>query len=411
MARPHPVRRFRVYRLHKPTSSSGRGKAKIELMRIKFWLILIVQAALVVLLAVAVKRKLIPLGVPGEWEWLRVAVSPTWLGLVLVSLAVAAYAGFVALGWRSLASRTSRRFEAAWLIGLLIAATGVQVMIPMGAPEGYDLAKWAAVNYVSGSTGYFQIARKQAVRDPWRFLAEYPEWIRSQDSLHIGTHPPGLIVAQCLLMHIMEQHPALADSLLNRMPATVELGFRAFSGYDPRPLTRAERAGLYATALLTLIACAGTVVPLYLLARVSLPAPGAWAAAALWPLAPAANLFQPVADTAYPLLSTTALAMACWAARFQQGSHRPTFAGTILAAASGIVMALGMAFTLAFLPVGLIVALAIGLNFGDYLEDARPVNRHHGARFPVDLPDRMGCDRGRPTHYCILEPPSPRAIL
>ncbi len=99
-------------------------------------------------------------------------------------------------------ARTSRRFETAWLIGLLIAAAGVQVMIPMGAPEGYDLAKWAAVNYVSGSTGYFQIARQQAVRDPWRFLAEYPEWIRSQDSLHIGTHPPGLIVAQCVLLHI-----------------------------------------------------------------------------------------------------------------------------------------------------------------------------------------------------------------
>ena len=105
------------------------------------------------------------------------AVSPTWLGLVLVSLSVTAYAGFVARDGGRCASRTSRRLETAWLIGLLIAATGVQVMIPMGAPEGYDLAKWAAVNYVSGSTGYFQIARQQAVRDPWRFLAEYPEWI------------------------------------------------------------------------------------------------------------------------------------------------------------------------------------------------------------------------------------------
>ena len=49
-------------------------------MRIKFWLILIVQAALVVLLAVAVKRKLIPLGVPGEWEWLRVRFLPRGWG-------------------------------------------------------------------------------------------------------------------------------------------------------------------------------------------------------------------------------------------------------------------------------------------------------------------------------------------
>ena len=52
------------------------------------------------------------------------------------------------------------------------------------------------MNYFHGSTGYFQIARDQAVRDPWAFLARYPEWIRGQDSLHIGTHPPGLIVAQ-----------------------------------------------------------------------------------------------------------------------------------------------------------------------------------------------------------------------
>jgi methylthioxylose transferase len=332
-------------------------------MRIKFWLILIVQAALVVLLAVAVKRKVMPLGVPGEWEWLRVPYSPTWLGLVLAGLSVAGYAGFVALGLRSIAARKSRRVETAWLTGLLVAAVGVQVMIPMGAPEGYDLAKWASVNYVSGATGYFQIARQQAVRDPWQFLAKYPEWIRSQDALHIGTHPPGLIVVQCMLLRVMERNPALSDFLVDQMPSTVELGFRAFAGYDPQPLTRAERAGLYATALLTLLACAGTVVPLYLLARAAIPAPAAWAAAALWPLAPAANLFQPVADTAYPLLSTSALALACWAARFQRGSHRPRFAGVCLAALSGIIMALGMAFTLAFLPVGLIVALVLGLNF------------------------------------------------
>jgi len=139
----------------------------------------------------------------------------------------------------------------------------------------------------------------------------------------------------------------------------VEAGFRVFGERDPQPLSRAERATLYATALLTLLACAGTVVPLYLLARVALPAPAAWAAAALWPLAPAANLFQPVADTAYPLLSTSALALAAWAARFQQGVNRPTAAATGLAIASGMVMAVGMSFTLAFLPVGAIVALVL----------------------------------------------------
>jgi hypothetical protein len=133
-----------------------------------------------------------------------------------------------------------------------------------------------------------------------------------------------------------------------------------FTGDDPQPLTGADRAALYATALLTLLACAGTVVPLYLLARTGLPAPAAWIAAALWPLAPAANLFQPVADTAYPFLSTSAWALAAWAARCQEGGSRPASTALILAMGSGVVMAFGMLFTLAFLPVGLIAALIIG---------------------------------------------------
>ena len=47
-----------------------------------------------------------PLGVPGEWEWLRVQVSAPSGWLVLAVLGVAAYAGFVALGFRALAARS-----------------------------------------------------------------------------------------------------------------------------------------------------------------------------------------------------------------------------------------------------------------------------------------------------------------
>ena len=158
-------------------------------------------------------------------------------------------------------------------------------------------------------------------------------------------------------------------------------------------------------------------MPLYLLARVTLPAPVAWAAAALWPLTPAANLFQPVADTAYPLLSTSALALAAWAARLRvrpDGNGRSGIA-IGLAIASGLLMAFGMFFTLAFLPVGAIVALivvfqtsaswwsravliaAIGSGFiilllcGWALIGANPLvvaswNLHHHARFYDEYP-------------------------
>ena len=384
-------------------------------MRLRIWLILIVQAALVFLVVIAVGSRRVPLGVPGEWEWLRVKFPPVWQWLCLAGLGVGGYAAFVAIGFNALTARPSRRAESAWLIGLLAAAIAVQVIIPLGAAPGYDLAKWAAANYLPGSAGYFKVARQQAVGDPWKFLADYPRWIRDQDSLHIGTHPPGLIAVQCILIGVMEWQPSLAGFLLDHMPRAVDQGFRVFTERDPQPLSRADRAALYATALLTLLACAGTVVPLYVLARVALSAPAAWAAAALWPLAPAANLFQPVADTAYPFLSTSALALAAWAARAQMQSGRPGFASLVLAIASGVVMAFGMFFTLAFLPVGLIVALvvwfqrsaawrsravlilAIGLGFitillcGWAVIGANPFvigswNLYHHARFYDDYP-------------------------
>jgi hypothetical protein len=327
-------------------------------------LILIVQAALVGLLTVAVRTGLMPLGIRGEWQWLRLPddVGLLWESFALALVGVAAYAAFVGLGWRSLKSPSSRWAEGRWLTALFGASLAVQVIIPTGAPYGYGLTKWAYVNLSTGSTGYFQIARDQAVPDPWRFLARYPEWIKDQDSLHIGTHPPGLIIVQCLLLRTMERSPALAGFLNESMPSSVEAGFRLPEGRDQRAIRRPERAALYATALLTLFACAGTVVPLYLLARAAMPASAAWVAATLWPLAPAANLFQPDADTTYPLLSTMAWALAAWSARVQGDADRLSMAGLALAAASGLVMAFGMAFTLAFLPVGLIVALVIGTD-------------------------------------------------
>jgi hypothetical protein len=217
------------------------------------------------------------------------------------------------------------------------------------------------VNYFGASTGYYQVAKTQAMADPWKFLAEYPVWIQSQDSLHIGTHPPGLITFQCLLIRTMEQSPRLADVLVRFMPFSTAEGFRELEKMDRKTIPRADRAALYAASLLTLLACAGTVVPLYVLSRSALPSGAAWAAAALWPLVPAANLFQPDADAGYPFLSTTALALAAWAGRCASGGRGLAGAMT-LAIACGVALAVGTLFTLAFLPLGLIVALLIAFT-------------------------------------------------
>jgi hypothetical protein len=325
------------------------------------WLIVSIQALLVTLLLVVSRTKAIPLGVRGEWEWSRISELPTPHGFLMAVLAVAFYCGFAGLGLRALEAKTVTRLrEACWLSGLLAAAIVVQVLILSAAPDEYDLTKWAYVNCFTASTGYYKIAKEQAVDDPWRFLAEYPDWIQKQDSLHIGTHPPGLIAIHSFFLRAMEQNPVAVKLLVRLMPASTAQGFRQLEMMDRRPIPRADRASLLLYSALVLIACAGTVVPLYLLARSALPPAASWAAAVLWPLATAVILFQPGADTAYPLLSTSALAMAAWAAWNSSGTGRYPI-GVALALMSGLILAFGMVFTLAFLPVGLIVALVIVL--------------------------------------------------
>ena len=96
-----------------------------------------------------------------------------------------------------------------WLAGLVPLAVAVQMAVQEGAPPGYGLAKWAFVLVQPGSSGYYTVAKNE-VRDLPAFLAAYPDWIKRQDALHIGTHPPGLVVASWAILRAMERHPELS---------------------------------------------------------------------------------------------------------------------------------------------------------------------------------------------------------
>lgn len=308
------------------------------------------QATLAVAFVVALRSGWLPLGVPGEWEWPRVKVGPGAWPVVFAAAAVASFATVAALGSRSLAVRSGLRREVAWLAALVVGAAVTQVLVQEGAPEGYGLAKWIIALQNPGSSGYYKVARSE-MGDTRRFLADYPVWIGRQDALHIGTHPPGLFLVARGLLGLMEADPDAAKRVIDAAPGSASTAIRAMR--EATALPRADAAALALTGALTLLACSATVVPLYVLARASLPAPAAWAAAALWPLAPSAILFQPTADTAFPLLSASSLALASWARR--SGGTR----GALLAIGSGVVLAIGMTFTLAFLAVGLVVALIL----------------------------------------------------
>jgi len=319
------------------------------------------SAALVAGFVVALRAGVMPLGVRGEWEWLRVPFSPSALDVLLASVGVAAYAAFAGLV-RSLLGRGAGAVrEAIALLALLVASVTVQAVVPSGAPTGYGLAKWAIILHEKGSSGYFQVAKNE-VDDPWTFLAEYPKWIVGRDALHIGTHPPGLILLEAVLLRAMERSPGMTRFVEDHIPNSVTLAFRVYERNNP--MTPADRATLALTGMLTLFCCAATVVPLYALARASLPAPAAWSVAALWPLVPSAVLFHPTADTAFPLFSTAALALAAHAGLL---SPRP---GRAAAVVCGVVLGIGMQFTLAFLAVGLIVALVLASAPGRSLKES-----------------------------------------
>ena len=280
--------------------------------------------------------------------------EPT-LGPILFALvAVAGFSTLAALGYRSLAIGSGPRRELAWVAVLIAAGVPTQALLQEGAPIGYGLAKWIYALDSPGSSGYHTIA-KQRMSDPRRFLAEYPGWIARQDALHVGTHPPGLFLIARGLLDLAEDHPELARSVVAWSPR-----HRLDRDGDHPVAARfhpGRRRVLTLTGALTLLACAATVGPTYLLARASFPAPVAWSAAALWPLAPSAILFQPTADTAFPLLSTLALALA---ARAQRSTGR----GWGFAIGSGLVLAVGMTFSLAYLAVGLVVAVVLILPPG-----------------------------------------------
>jgi hypothetical protein len=316
-------------------------------MRRPWVLVLIAQAALVAGLGIALRQGRFPLGVAGQWEWIRLRpqLRPSAGDVVPALVASLAYAGLAALGWRSLSRRGGRPRlrEGAWVAGLVGASIAAQAAVLSGAPWGFGLAKWVSLA-LPETGGYYRVARTQ-MHDPGRFWAEYPRWIRRQDALHIGTHPPGLFLITRAALGLMVARPALARWVDGHVPGSVQPAFREFIG----PMPRADRAAVVLIGALTLAACAATVAPLYALARAGGTAAQAWAAAVLWPLVPAALLFQPTADTAFPLVSTSALALTAW------GTRRPY--GPDLAA--GVVLGLGMIFSLVFLPVGLIVALMV----------------------------------------------------
>jgi methylthioxylose transferase len=300
--------------------------------------------------AVAIGSGVAPLGVPGEWEWRRIApAGDTALGLLSSVIAAAAFLAFAWAG--SLRIDEARRAEAcAWVAGLACAAFGWLWVAQEAAPAGYGLSKSAWVLYYPGSSGYFTQAR-YGMQDTAEFLRDYEHLMSQGDVLHIGTHPPGLTVGYRLLMDACRRFPAAAAATLSLQPESVQESFAVLEANTRRtslPLATEDRAVLWIAALAMQAFAAATVIPLFGTLRQIGSRGAAWRAAAFWPAVPAVCVFLPKADAMYPFWGM--LFVWLWHAGLSRRSLTLCFA-------AGVALWTGLFMTLAFLPCILFAAV------------------------------------------------------
>jgi hypothetical protein len=301
----------------------------------------------------------VPKGVPGEWTWNAPATGLTAAELLAATATLVLVLAFSFIGERLLSSRFGRGLT---VFALFPVAAAVGVGWHLAAPAGYGLAKWPIASYNSGSSGYFTVANEQ-IDDLGAFMRAYPEWIKTQDVLHIGTHPPGLFVEAELIQAFWRARPEAARAFLRSVPQELSAASRALTGgAAPAPDVQATAISL---GIVRWLACALTVWPIYgACRRLGQSGPNSFRVALLWSAVPSAVLFQPASDVAFALLSASAIWLAispndgpAWRRRW----FEPVVVGGILA--------LGMFLSLVFLAVGLIVAVVVATNPGESLSD------------------------------------------
>lgn len=299
-----------------------------------------------------------PLGISGEWEWLRLpADAESALNLLLTLVAAAGYVLVVAIGSQRLEfPRVTRGEVAAWLVVLWAAAFGWLWCVQKTAPTAGSLGKTPFVLYYPGASGYFTHARYEET-DFRRFLADYEALMRQGDVLHIGTHPPGLFCVFYGLIDLVDRFPGLAKGLTDLQPESIRQALSIIATNTARttqPLEPRDGAVLWLAILIAQAVAALTVIPFYGLLRRTLSRAAAYAAAALWPAVPAVAVFLPKSDAVYPALSAT-LVWLCVETWFNNTSAteqpRPSWGQGLLGFAAGFVAWLGLFCSLAFLPV------------------------------------------------------------
>ena len=311
-------------------------------------IVLVVAAAIAAsawLLAFAAGH--VEIGVPGEWVWKPhdiVAAIDVAIPIAVTVLLTIGYFAAVRRLSDSIDARTSR----VWFALPVLAASGFLILwaVQSCAPSPHRQMKPMWVLYHWGSSGYYDEARGLDSLDA--YLTGFEDELNKGDVLHKGTHPPGLVLANYGLLSLCRENPGLSNVVLATIPSSVAETFLDEVPQLERPDQSGDLAALWLSVLLTQLAAALTVVPLYGLLRRRLDSPTSFFVASLWPFVPGVAIFLPKSDTIYPVLAATFLLLSLNA--WDRGS-------LWRALLAGMVFWIGMMLSLAMIPIAVLAAI------------------------------------------------------
>ncbi len=298
-----------------------------------------------------------PLGIVGEWFWLRT----TWhaesfnVELTNILLAVVAGVGYITYAVWGLKhfSQSDNHQPVRWLIGLVVAGFCWLLMLQDAPPLEHRLSKVPIVLYDPASSGYFYTVRYEIDHDFSHFLTTYDKRMAKGDVLHEGTHPPGLYVMHKLCLSVCENFPLLTKLLLLSTESSLEAGgafhmLQTEGNIAPEPLTETDMAAIWLAGMLTQFLAVASVVPLFFLVRRFFDDPLVWKVVVFWMFVPALAIFLPKSDALYPFFGMTILCL------WFYGLDRQSW---WLSLSAGLLFWVGLFFSLAILPVGLLAFL------------------------------------------------------
>ncbi|HUS57668.1 MAG TPA: hypothetical protein VM141_03370, partial [Planctomycetota bacterium] len=296
---------------------------------------------------------LVPVGVPGQWV-IKQSIQLSWEGLLVSLGAMGLIVLLMAAAWQKIESaRLGEEVAAtaALVLMLFMMQFAVGSMSRFGSQESFIAITTRTTNVYFEESGTISEADPDGDSGLAAYLGKYARRSAESQYWQLKTHPPGPVIffyGARLAAGVPAVRNAVLSGVRSLIPGEVywrnneELSFLSLRLDD-----EAEAAGWLSLIALRL-AAALSVVPLYLLARKLAARRTALSAAALAGLTPSLLLFNGTIDQLYPLIGLAAVLI---------GWHAAVRRSMLLNVLCGIVLWIGLMFSVAFVVFALLICM------------------------------------------------------